>query len=197
MKTNLYSLPALLLTAAISLASVATSHAQSTAVDTQKLPSPEAMGTIRTVGPDTMVIQADNQGRPLTYRYAHSIQYVDESGKVVNREVLVPGLPVTVEGIREGDSILATRWIVHQQTAKALTTGPEGTTATTATTTTTQDVKKTEAQGILGMWEADRFELRTVKDGAASFLYHKNTEIRGCRRQEHVTTRSRCVPDCR
>jgi hypothetical protein len=134
-------------------------------------------GTLDTVGPDSVVVRSGKE-KALTYRYPQASRYVDESGNVVRRELLVPGLPVTVQYVRDGDSLVAKNVIVHQKVATATTSGPTGTaTTTTTTTTTTEKVKNTVAEGVLGLWEPDRFELNTEKHGTVRFLYSKDTKL--------------------
>ena len=171
---------------AVAFAASSICQAQTTAVREEKvLPAPAPVaapaagmqGTLRSVNTDSFVLQGDEKAAPLTFRDAQSTQYVDESGKVVKRELLVPGVPVTVESIRTGEGVLASRVIVHQRVAKTTEQGPAGTTTTTTTTTTRDAVKATTAEGVMGLWEKDRFQLNTPKDGAVTFLYSKDTKI--------------------
>ena len=174
MKTNIF------LAAALSLALAGVGGAQTTTVRTVSPTAAEMLnadGTISTVGPESVIVQGSKDSKALTYRYPQSFRYVDESGNVVKRELLVPGLPVTVQYVRDGDSLVAKNVIVHQKVATATESNPLGTATTTTTTTTTEKVKNTTAEGVLGLWETDRFELNTEKHGAVRFFYDKNTQF--------------------
>jgi len=193
MKTHLLSpLP---LAAGIALLFTTVSHAQTTAVrekvitvppnatttttKTAVAPSSGAVGTVQSTGQDSFIVR-DAKEAPLTYRETQATKYVDESGNVVKRELLVPGVPVTVESsVKTGEGILrADRVIVHKQVATSTAQTPTGATATTSTTTTTTVPEKpTTAEGVMGLWETDRFTLATPKAGNVTFLYSKDTKI--------------------
>src|SRR5438045_316869 len=105
MKTGIFNVQELLLATALTLTTTHLCQAQTTAVREEKiLPAPApatapaapaagVQGTLRTVGTDSFVIQGEEKAPPLTFRNAQSTQYVDESGKVVKRELLLPGVP--------------------------------------------------------------------------------------------------------
>lgn len=174
MKTNFS------LVAAFSLALAGVCSAQSTTVRTAEPATVQVQnveGTLHAVGPDSVVVQGGKDSKALTYRYPQAARYVDESGNVVKRELLVPGLPVTVQYVRDGDSLVAKNVIVHQKVTTATESGPAGTATTTTTSTTTEKVKNTVAEGVLGLWESDRFELNTEKHGTVRFLYSKDTKF--------------------
>ena len=73
-------------------------------------------GVVNSFEPDTFIIKSDSGPAPMTYAYGKTIQYVDESGRVVTRESIKPGAPVTVHYVREGDRMVANRIIVGQTT---------------------------------------------------------------------------------
>ena len=130
------------------------------------------------MGPDSFEMTRTGAPGPITYRFSQGIRYTDESGNVVKREVLEPGLPVTVESVESANGLVANRVIVHQKVAEKTVTTPSGAAATTTTTTTTTEaVKPTVAEGVLGLWEPDRFELNTPKNGMMRFRYSKDTKI--------------------
>lgn len=97
----------------------------------------EAVGTVTEFAPDTVVLRTEQAAAPVRYSFAKTIEYVDDAGAPVTREVIKTGTPVTVRYIREGDRMLVNRVIVHRTTTAA----PEAVTTqkTTTTTTTTDD----------------------------------------------------------
>jgi len=88
----------------------------------------EATGTVTEWGPDTMIVRERDAADPVRFGFAKTVEYVDEAGNPVTREVITPNTPVRVRYIREGDRMLVNRVIV---------TRPATTEATTTTTTTT------------------------------------------------------------
>jgi hypothetical protein len=178
MKTGLFHVPALLLTTVLGLITFDWCPAQTTTVREERIAPTGVDGTLRVVGPDSFELQRTGASGAITYRYAKSFQYVDESGHVLKREVVEPGLPVTVQSVENANGLVANRVIVHQATAQKTVTAPSGAaTTTTTTTTTTEAVKPTVAEGVLGLWEPDRFELNTPKNGLMRFRYSKDTKI--------------------
>lgn len=178
MKPQSIHFHACLATVVLTLSWGAVAGAQTAAVRTPEVvPVDKVEGTLRSVEPSTLAVQKEGKEKPLTYRRAQTIRYVDDTGKEVKRELLVPGLPVTVQYRREGDELVADEVIVHQKAVMH----PDGTTTTTSTSTTTttaDTVKKpTVAEGVLGLWETDRFELNTPKSGPISFRYSKDTQL--------------------
>jgi hypothetical protein len=99
----------------------------------------EAVGTVTEFAPDTVVLRTEKATTPVRYSFAKTIEYVDDAGAPVTREVIKTGTPVTVRYIREGDRMLVNRVIVHRTTAVA----PETvTTQKTTTTTTTEEGRR-------------------------------------------------------
>ncbi len=100
----------------------------------------EAAGTITEFAPDTVVLRTQETAAPVRYSVAKTIEYVDDTGAPVTREVIKTGMPVTVRYIKEGDRMVVNRVIVH----RATTVAPEAVTTqkTTTTTTTTDDRKE-------------------------------------------------------
>jgi hypothetical protein len=96
----------------------------------------EAAGTITEFAPDTMVIRTQESTAPLRYSVSKTIEYVDEAGNPVTREVIKTGAPVTFRYIKEGDRMIVNRVIVHRTTAPAAAVTTEKTTTTTTTTET-------------------------------------------------------------
>ena len=81
-------------------------------------------GTISEFGPKTIIIRSETSPEPIRYGYSKTTQYVDESGQVVAREMIKPGVPVTVHYVREGDRLVADRVIVGRTTTTTTTTEP-------------------------------------------------------------------------
>lgn len=96
----------------------------------------EAVGTVTEFAPDAVVLRANANTDPVRYSMAKRIEYVDDVGAPVAREVIRAGVPVTVRYVREGDRRVVNRVVVHRTTAVA----PDGVTTrkTTTTTTTTE-----------------------------------------------------------
>lgn len=70
-------------------------------------------GTISAFEPHTFIIKSESGPDPLTYSYSKTTQYVDENGRVVAREMMKPGVPVTVHYVRDGDRMVADRVVVR------------------------------------------------------------------------------------
>jgi hypothetical protein len=124
--------------------------AQETVVQTTS-----SAGTITEFSPDSIVIRSETAPAPIHYVFRKSTTYVDDAGNPVSVEVVKSGLPVTVQYIREGDRLIASRVIVHHRVVPAERVVPtervvvptqrvvpappvieEKTTTTTTTTTT-------------------------------------------------------------
>lgn len=94
-------------------------------------------GTISSFEPQSFVIKSEAAG-PLSYSYTTKTRYIDDSGAVVARDIIRPGVPVTVYYTRQGDRMLADRVIVHRVAATTPAVAPTETTTTTRTTTVEQ-----------------------------------------------------------
>ena len=88
-----------------------------------------ANGTITSFEPKSFVIRSESRPDAVTYSYGKTIQYVDESGSVITRETIKPGVPVTVHYVREGDRMVADRVIVRKTTVMTTEPGREPTKA--------------------------------------------------------------------
>jgi hypothetical protein len=99
----------------------------------------EVTGTVTEWAPDTVIVREKDVAEPVRYGFAKSVEYVDEAGNPVRREIIRSGVPVRMRYIREGDRMLVDRVIVQR---------PAGTTTTTETTTTTREVTGREAKEI-------------------------------------------------
>jgi hypothetical protein len=76
-------------------------------------------GTVSEISPDTLVVRTETSATPIRYSFTKTTQYVDETGAPVSLEVVKSGLPVTVQYIREGDRMIASRVTVRRQTTSA------------------------------------------------------------------------------
>src|SRR5260221_9430374 len=103
----------------------------------------EAAGTVTEWTPTTVIIRKNDVAEPVPFAFSQRVEYVDEAGNPVAREVITRGVPVTVRYPREGDRMLVDRVIVQRRVAPAAVTSTE-TTTTTTTTVTGHDAKEIE-----------------------------------------------------
>jgi len=108
--------------------------AQTTVVRTTDTTS---AGTITEFSPGTIVIRSETSPEPIHYVYRKTTTYVDEAGNPVSMEVVKSGLPVTVQYVREGDQLVASKVIVRRSVTRVVPTAPVIEEKTTTTTTTT------------------------------------------------------------
>ena len=97
-------------------------------------------GTISSYTPDAMTIRTETSAAPVSYTFSKTTTYVDENGNPVSVETVKSGLPVTVYYERDGDSLVATKVVVHKVTTTSDVSAPPPADATTTTvkkTTTT------------------------------------------------------------
>ena len=123
--------------AAIALLCSPPMHAQTVVRETSTTTAEptEVTGTVTEFAPDNVVIRQKEIAAPVHYSFAQTVEYVDDAGNTVTREVLKTGVPITVRYVKEGDRMIVNRVIVHQAVAvqpQAVTT--EKTTTTTTTT---------------------------------------------------------------
>jgi hypothetical protein len=112
----------------------------------------EATGTITEWDPDRVIIRKTDVAEPMPFAFSRSVEYVDETGAPVTREVISRDMPVTVRYVREGDRMLVNRVVVHRRIAPAaaVTVAPAAavtekqTTTTTTTTISGHDAKEIE-----------------------------------------------------
>lgn len=107
--------------------------AQATVVQTT---STTSAGTVTEFGPESIVIRSEASPEPIHYVYRKTTTYVDEAGNPVSLEVVKSGLPVTVQYIREGDQLVASKVIVRRSVTRTAPEIEEKKTTTTTTTTT-------------------------------------------------------------
>ena len=114
-------------------------------------------GTISAFEPHSFIIKSESGPDPLTYSYSKTTQYVDESGQVVAREMLKPGVPVTVHYVREGDRMVADRVVVRKMTT------------TTTTTESGREPAKKEAKALREAAEHPEREARRAAERGKPF----------------------------
>jgi hypothetical protein len=88
--------------------------AQETVVQTTS-----SAGTITEFSPDSIVIRSETAPAPIHYVFRKTTTYVDDAGNPVSVEVVKSGLPVTVQYIKEGDQLIASRVVVHHRVVPA------------------------------------------------------------------------------
>ena len=90
---------------------------------TASTPAPtEVVGTVAELRSDSVFILNKDVIGPVSFYFAKKVEYVDAAGNPVAREVITPGVPVTIRYIREGDQMLVDRVIVQHPLAPAATT---------------------------------------------------------------------------
>jgi hypothetical protein len=102
----------------------------------------EVAGTVTEWTPNSVIIRQRDVSEPVPYSFAKRVEYVDDAGNPVTREVITRGTPITVRYVREGDRMVVERVIVQRATA-----APSTVTTTETTTTTTvsgHDAKELE-----------------------------------------------------
>jgi hypothetical protein len=163
----------------------------------------ETRGVVNAFEPDKFIIKSESG--PVTYTYSKTIQYVDESGRVITRESIKPGVPVTVHYVREGDRMVANRVIVSQTTTTTTEPGrpptkreakelkeaaehPERTArravekgkpfspANPAEEKTTTTTTTTHADGTVTSITETEFSLRGAGDKAVTYRASKTTQ---------------------
>ena len=112
-----------ILAGAIVCAFCATLSAETVVTQTKTV---TADGTITSFEPKSFIIRSEAEAgpAPLTYTYGKTIQYVDESGRVITRDTIKPGAPVTVHYVRDGDRMIADRVVVRKMTTTTTVTEP-------------------------------------------------------------------------
>ena len=112
----------------------------------------EATGTITEWEPNRVIIRESSAADPVPFAFSNRVEYVDEAGAPVTREVITRDMPVTVRYVREGDRMLVNRVVVHRRMAPAaaVTVAPAAavTTDSRTTTTTTTTVSGHDAKEI-------------------------------------------------
>ena len=203
MKLTFLKTPRLILTTAIACAFCTTLSAETVVTQTKTV---TADGTITTFEPNSFVIRSEAAPAPLTYTYGKTIQYVDESGRVITRETIKPGAPVTVHYVRDGDHMVADRVVVRKTTTTVTEPGREPTKAEAkalreaaqhperearraaergkpfppvdpSISKTTTTTTTTNADGTISSFAKDEFAIKSqTSDEAVTYRYTKTTQ---------------------
>lgn len=116
--------------AALALLCSPTVRGQAAARETPVAPSAptEVTGTLAEWRPDSVIILQKDVAGPVRFSFAKKVEYVNAAGKRVGRDVITPGVAVTMRYTREGDRMLVDRIIVQRPLAAEVRTGasPEG-----------------------------------------------------------------------
>ena len=96
-------------------------------------------GTISEFGPETIIVRSETSPEPIRYSYSKTTTYVDETGAPVSMETVKSGLPVTVQYMKVGDRMVASKVIVRKAVVKTVPAVEEKKTTTTTTTTKEKD----------------------------------------------------------
>jgi hypothetical protein len=102
----------------------------------------EVTGTVTEWAPGAVIIREKDLAAPVRFSFARTVEYVDAAGNPVAREVITPGVPVSIRYIREGDRMLVDRVIVQRKLAPSVTTTTETTTTTTVTGREAREIEK-------------------------------------------------------
>jgi hypothetical protein len=84
--------------------------------------STEVTGTLAEWRADSVIILGKDTAAPVRLSFAKKVEYVDAAGKRVRRDVITPGVPVTMRYTREGDRMLVDRVIVQRPLAAEIRT---------------------------------------------------------------------------
>jgi hypothetical protein len=104
----------------------------------------EAAGMVTEWSPDRVIIRERDVADPVPFAFARRVEYVDELGNPVAREVITRDVPVTIRYTREGDRMLVDRVVVHRRVAPAAAVTTTETTTTTTATVSGHDAKEIE-----------------------------------------------------
>lgn len=118
---------------------VRTAAAPAAAVTTTVAEPVTATGVINAYSPDGLVVRTEASAEPLRYSFSKSTTYVDEAGNPVSVETVRSGLPVTVQYIRDGDTLFAKKVIVRRAAVVPVPAPAPVIERTTRTTTTVRD----------------------------------------------------------
>ena len=90
---------------------------------------------------ETLVVKSESATAPIRYSVTKQTTYVDETGAPIVWERVTPGTPISVQYLRTGDRLVASRVIVRQA-------APLVEKKTTTTTTTTRKLTDDEKDAI-------------------------------------------------
>jgi hypothetical protein len=94
---------------------------------------------------ETLVIKSESAPAPIRYSVTKQTTYVDEAGAPIVWERVTPGTPISVQYVRTGDRLVASRVIVRKA---APVVAPPVVEKRTTTTTTTRKLTDDEKDAI-------------------------------------------------
>jgi hypothetical protein len=102
----------------------------------------EVTGTVTEWAPGNVIIRQKDVAAPVRFSFARSVEFVDAAGNPVAREVITPGVPVTIRYVREGDRMLVDRVMMQGGLAPSATTTTQTTTTRTLTGREAKQIEK-------------------------------------------------------
>jgi hypothetical protein len=96
---------------------------------------------------ETLVLKSETAPAPIRYSVTKQTTYVDEAGAPVVWERVTPGTPISVQYVRTGDRMVASRVIVRKA-APVVVPAPAAVEKRTTTTTTTRKLTDDEKDAI-------------------------------------------------
>jgi hypothetical protein len=86
------------------------------------------------------MLRTETSPVPIQFHYSDTTQWVDQTGKVVTRESIRPGVPVNISYTKSGAGLVISKVVVLPASAPAAVEGSTSSTTTTTTTTATAPV---------------------------------------------------------
>jgi hypothetical protein len=108
-------------------------------------------GTVSEWAPDRVIIRERDVTDPESYYFSKRVEYVDEAGNPVARELIAPGAPVTMRYVREGDRMFVDRVVVQRRVAPVAVEGR---------TVVSETAAPLEVAGTVSEWGPDRVIIR-------------------------------------
>ncbi|MEN3939742.1 hypothetical protein WJU23_00485 [Prosthecobacter sp. SYSU 5D2] len=105
------------------------------AVQTTQTDVVTSTGVISDFGPERLVIRSQTSPEPLNYTFSKTTTYVDDLGNPVEVSTVRSGQPVTVQYVRQGNQLVASKVIIKRAAAPAVPVVEEKTTTTRTTVT--------------------------------------------------------------
>lgn len=121
-----------------------------------------AQGTVSEFGPQSIIIKTEAGSTPVRYISRDTTNYVDENGNPLTAASVVPGHPVTVYYTKVGDTMIASKVMVHGMTA--------GSVPATRTTETTrvQSIDPTQPIATTPSAAVQTTQTTTTSEGTVS-----------------------------
>lgn len=80
----------------------------------------ETVGTLTTFGDGTIALRTGEAATPIQYHYSDTTQWMDENGRVITRENIRAGVPVTVHYTKGETGLIVSKVIVRRTTTNAV-----------------------------------------------------------------------------